>query len=36
MTEVAVSAALGAMLSPSQACSYLICPAKWYFRNLTA
>ena len=34
MTEVAVSEALGESLSPSQATTYLTCPAKWYFRYL--
>jgi len=34
MTEVAVHEALGEVLSPSQASTYLACPAKWYFRYL--
>jgi len=32
MSEVAVTEALGEWLSPSQANTYLTCPAKWYFR----
>ena len=34
MTEVAVTEALGELLSPSQVNTYLTCPAKWYFRYL--
>jgi hypothetical protein len=34
MTEVAIAEALGESLSPSQATTYLTCPAKWYFRYL--
>ena len=34
MTAVAVTEALGELLSPSQANTYLACPAKWYFRYL--
>jgi RecB family exonuclease len=34
MTEAAVTEALGELLSPSQATTYLACPAKWYFRYL--
>ena len=34
MTEVAVNEALGELLSPSHATTYLACPAKWYFRYL--
>jgi hypothetical protein len=30
MTEVAVNEALGELLSPGQATTYLACPAKWY------
>jgi len=32
MSEVAVTEALGEWLSPSQANTYLTCPAKRYFR----
>jgi CRISPR/Cas system-associated exonuclease Cas4 (RecB family) len=34
MTEVAVTEALGESRSPSQANTYLTCPAKWYFHYL--
>jgi len=34
MSGVAVTEALGETLSPSQATTYLACPAKWYFRYL--
>ena len=34
MTDVAITEALGESLSPSQATTYLTCPAKWYFRYL--
>jgi hypothetical protein len=34
MTEVAVTEALGELLSPSQVNTYMTCPAKWYFRYL--
>ena len=34
MNEAAVNDALGELLSPSQANTYLACPAKWYFRYL--
>ena len=34
MTEVAITEALGESLSPSQASTYMTCPAKWYFRYL--
>ena len=34
MTDVAATEALGESLSPSQATTYLACPAKWYFRYL--
>jgi RecB family exonuclease len=34
MSEVAVPEVLGELLSPSQATTYLACPAKWYFRYL--
>jgi CRISPR/Cas system-associated exonuclease Cas4 (RecB family) len=34
MSEVAVTEALGELLSPSQVTTYLTCPAKWYFRYL--
>ena len=34
MNEVAVNEALGELLSPSQANTYMTCPAKGYFRCL--
>ena len=34
MTESAINEALGESLSPSQATTFLACPAKWYFRYL--
>ena len=34
MSVATVTEALGELLSPSQATTYLTCPAKWYFRYL--
>jgi hypothetical protein len=34
MKQVAVHEGLGELLSPSQATTHLVCPAKWYFRYL--